>query len=114
MGRADPGCRPGYAPCRRVSGPGNFNPACHSTQRYPVPRLTVDQLRDPLIEGAFKAARNRGLGSVSRRSLFTDPAHRRVFRQMLDEIAADPETEEVGRAAAALLAELGPDGEEAA
>ncbi len=74
-----------------------------------MPRLSADQLRDPLIEGAFKAVRNRGHQTVSRKSLFTDPAHRRVFRQMLDDIVADPETDEVGQAAAALLKELGPD-----
>ena len=74
-----------------------------------MPRLTADQLRDPLIEGAFKTARNLGHQTVSRKSLFTDPAHRRVFRQMLDGLVADPETDEIGRAAAALLKELGPD-----
>lgn len=76
-----------------------------------MPRLTADQLRDPLIEGAFKAVRNLGHQDVSRRSLFTNPAHRRLFRQILEEIVADPETDEAGRAAAALLKELGGDGE---
>ena len=74
-----------------------------------MPRLTPAQLRDPLIEGAFKTARNLGHQTVSRKSLFTDPAHRRVFRQMLDDLLADPETDEVAQAAAALLKELGPD-----
>lgn len=79
-----------------------------------MPRLTVGQLRDPLIEGAFKAVRNRGHPTVSRKSLFADPAHRRAFRQMLEEIVADPETEEVGLAAAALLKELGEDADDGA
>ena len=75
-----------------------------------MPRLTAAQLRDPLLEGAVKAARSLGNRDVSRKSLFENPAHRAVFRRMLEEMIDNPETPESGEAAAALLKELGPGG----
>lgn len=75
-----------------------------------MPRLTADQLRGPLLDGAVKGVRSLGQRDVTRKSLFDNPAHKALFRRMLEEAVDDPETEEVGRAAAALLKELGPGG----
>ena len=78
-------------------------------RHLPVPRLTADQLRGPLIDGAVKGVRSLGQRDVTRKSLFDNPAHRALFRRMLEE-AVDKETEEAGQAAAAMLKELGPGG----
>lgn len=75
-----------------------------------MPRLTAAQLREPLIEGAVKAVRSLGNRDATRKSLFESPAHRALFRRMLEEAVDNPETEEAGEAAAALLKEVGPGG----
>ena len=75
-----------------------------------MPRLTAAQLREPLIEGAVKAVRSLGHRDATRKSLFDDPAHRALFRRMLEEAVENPETTESEEAAAALLREVGPGG----
>jgi hypothetical protein len=80
----------------------------HSIGGPPVPRLTAAQLREPLLDGAIKAARSLGHRDVTRKSLFDDPAHRALFRRMLEEMIDSPESDESAEAAAALLKEVGP------
>ena len=75
-----------------------------------MPRLTAAQLRGPLLDGAVKAARSLGNRDVTRKSLFDNPAHRALFRRMLEEAVDNPESDAAGEAAAALLKELGPGG----
>jgi hypothetical protein len=72
-----------------------------------MPRLTATQLRDPLLDGAVKAARSLGQRDVTRKSLFEKPAHRALFRRMLEEAVDSPESDEAAEAAAALLNEIG-------
>lgn len=75
-----------------------------------MPRLTAAQLREPLLDGAVKAVRSLGNKDVSRKSLFANPAHKALFRRMLEEAIDNPESDESAEAAAALLKELGPGG----
>jgi hypothetical protein len=72
-----------------------------------VPRLTAAQLREPLLDGAVKAAQSLGHRDVTRNSLFDNPAHRALFRRMLEETVDSPESDEAAEAAAALLKEIG-------
>lgn len=72
-----------------------------------MPRLTASQLREPLLEGAVKAARSLGNRDVTKKSLFSNATHRVVFRRMLEEMIDSPETDESAEAAAVLLKELG-------
>jgi hypothetical protein len=73
-----------------------------------VPRLTAAQLREPLLDGAVKAARSLGHRDVTRKTLFENPAHRALFRRMLEEAVDSPESAEAAEAAASLLKEIGP------
>jgi hypothetical protein len=80
----------------------------HPTGVPPVPRLTAAQLREPLLDGAIKAARSLGYRDVTKKSLFNNPAHMSLFRRMLEETVDSPESDEASEAAAVLLKEIGP------